>query len=120
MVYGKAPEIQILIFPHGLEHLPQRAHGAHKGRVRHDDLVIFRQLLPAVEVERRLVGPYIEPLVFPHDDRIGELLKSGAALRAELAVADNDQLCQVLMQICEIVGDEIIHIAVFFVEEKDA
>ena len=43
-----------------------------------------------------------------------------AALLAQFAVADNDQLGQVLIQVGKVVGNKIIHVAVFFVEEKDA
>ena len=120
VVDRQTPEIEILIFPHGVKHFLERAHRTHQGRVRHDDLVKFSELRPAVRIQRRFVGPDVEALVLAHDDVVGKLFKGRAALCAELAVADDDQLGQVLIQVSEVVGDEIIHIAVFFVKEKDA
>ena len=63
VVDGQAPEVEILILGHGVKHLFQRAHGAHQGRVGHDDLVKLRQLIPAVGIQRRFVGPDIQALV---------------------------------------------------------
>ena len=120
VVDGQAPEVEILILGHGVKHLFQRAHGAHQGRVGHDDLVKLRQLIPAVGIQRRFVGPDIQALVLAHDDVIRKLREGRAALGAEFAVADHDQIGQVFCKICEVVGNKVIYIAVFLVEKENA
>ena len=120
VVDGQAPEVEILILGHGVKHLFQRAHGTHQGRVGHDDLVKLRQLIPAIGIQRRFVGPDIQALVLAHNDVIRKLREGRAALGAEFAVADHDQFGQVFCQICEVVGNKFIYIAVFLVEEENA
>ena len=116
----QAPEIQVLIFGHGVKHLLQGAHGAHQGGVGHDDLVKLGEFLPPVGIQRGLVGPDVEALILAHNDVPGKLRERGAALCAELAVADYDQFGQVFCQIREVVGNKFIYIAVFLVEEENA
>ena len=55
-----------------------------------------------------------------NDDVIRKLREGRAALGAEFAVADHDQVGQVFCKICEVVGNKVIYIAVFLVEKENA
>ena len=116
---GDAPEIDVPAGHLG-EHLLEGVDRPHDGGVEQDDLVELGELLPAVGVQARLVGPDIQPLVLPQDDVVREDAQLGVALGRQLAVDDDDQLGEVLHHIGEQGLHVGVHDALGIEEEEDA
>ena len=116
---GDAPEVDVPAGHLG-EHLLKGVDRPHDGGVEQHDLVELGELLPAVGVQSRLVGPDIEALVLPQDDVVGEDTQLGVALGRELAVDDDDQLGEVLHHIGEQGLHVGVHDALGIEEEEDA
>ena len=89
MVHTQSPEIEVLVLRHRVKHLFQRPHRSHQRRVCHNNLVKFRKLCPAIGIQRSLVRPNIQSLVFPYNNLIRKGSKGCTPLFTKFAVANN-------------------------------